>query len=144
VNMTSNIRKEVKLDIMGYRKSFIFSRIPIVVENKINGNLYTIHESSKIIQDAYNIMNVNLNIDFNNIIGESRQINEVKELAKNVAKSKSTIMLRGESGTGKELFARAIHNESPRRKEPFIAINCASIPENLLESELFEIGRAHV
>ena len=119
------------------RESFVFSRIPILVENKITGNLYTIHDSSKIIQDAYNIMNVNLNIDFNHIIGESKEINEVKELAKNVAKSKSTIMLRGESGTGKELFARAIHNESPRSNEPFIAINCASIPENLLESELF-------
>mgnify|MGYP000861102713 CR=1 FL=1 len=137
INMTANIRKEVKLNIMEYKESFIFSRIPILVENKITGNLYTIHESSKIIQDAYNIMNVNLNLDFNSIIGESKEIVKVKDLAKNVAKSKSTIMLRGESGTGKELFARAIHNESPRRNEPFIAINCASIPENLLESELF-------
>ncbi|MDD4726963.1 MAG: sigma 54-interacting transcriptional regulator [Tissierellia bacterium] len=137
VNIRPNIRKEVKLDINGHKESFIFSRIPILVENNITGNLYTIHDSSKIIHDAYNIMNVNLNIDFNSIIGESKEINEVKELAKNVARSKSTIMIRGESGTGKELFARAIHNESPRRNEPFIAINCASIPENLLESELF-------
>ena len=137
VNIRPNIRKEVKLDINGHKESFIFSRIPILVENNITGNLYTIHDSSKIIHDAYNIMNVNLNIDFNSIIGESKEINEVKELAKNVARSKSTIMLRGESGTGKELFARAIHNESPRSNEPFIAINCASIPENLLESELF-------
>jgi transcriptional regulator with PAS, ATPase and Fis domain len=137
VGVTPNVRKEVKLDIRGKKESFILSRIPILFESKISGNLYTIHKSSKVIQDAYSIMNVNLNVDFSNIIGESKEIKRVKELAKSVAKSKSTIILRGESGTGKELFARAIHNESTRKNAPFIAINCASIPENLLESELF-------
>lgn len=137
VNIQANIRKEVKFNIKGHKESFIISRIPILFESKIASNLYTIHKSSKFIQDAYSIMNVNLNLDFNNIIGESKEIKRVKELAKNVAKSKSTVILRGESGTGKELFARGIHNESLRRNSPFIAINCASIPENLLESELF-------
>lgn len=137
INMTSHIRKEIKLNIKGRKESFILSRIPILIENRIAGNLYTIHKSSKIIQDAYSIMNVNLDVDFNNIIGESKEIKRVKELAKSVARSKSTVILRGESGTGKELFARAIHNESTRKNAPFIAINCASIPENLLESELF-------
>jgi len=137
LNITPYVRKEVKLVVKGLKESFIISRIPILFESKIASNVFTLNKSSKIIQDAYSIMNVNLNVNFNQIIGESEDIKRVKDLAKNVAKSKSTIMLRGESGTGKELFARAIHNESNRRKSPFIAINCASIPENLLESELF-------
>ncbi|WP_416876480.1 sigma 54-interacting transcriptional regulator, partial [Kitasatospora sp. SC0581] len=57
--------------------------------------------------------------------------------AKRVSKSDVTIMLRGESGTGKEMFAQAIHHESERKNQPFVALNCAAIPENLLESELF-------
>ena len=135
--VASHIRKEIKLNVKGQKKSFILSKTPISIENKIAGNIYTIQNSSKIIQDAYSIMNVNLDTDFNSIIGESKEIKRVKELAKSVSKSKSTVMIRGESGTGKELFARSIHNESTRKNAPFIAINCASIPENLLESELF-------
>lgn len=82
-------------------------------------------------------LNVNHSVTFDHIIGESEVILYAKNLAKSVAKSKSSISLRGESGTGKELFARAIHNYSFRKNAPFVAINCASIPENLLESELF-------
>lgn len=72
-----------------------------------------------------------------NIIGESPVMANLKELVKKVAKSPSTVLIRGESGTGKELLAHAIHNLSPRRSCPFVKVNCAAVPENLLESELF-------
>lgn len=71
------------------------------------------------------------------IIGKSESILRILDLAKRVAKSSSTVSITGESGTGKEVFAKAIHNWSPRGKKPFVAINCSAIPENLLESELF-------
>ena len=72
-----------------------------------------------------------------NIIGESDSMQEVFRIVGKVAKSKATILLRGESGTGKELIAHALHYQGPSAKGPFIAINCAALPENLLEAELF-------
>lgn len=72
-----------------------------------------------------------------NIIGTSDKMQEVFEAVHRVANSKATVLLYGESGTGKELIAKAIHYMSPRTKGPFIRFNCASIPEGLLESELF-------
>ncbi len=72
-----------------------------------------------------------------NIIGQSDRMQEVFEAVYRVAPSKATVLLRGESGTGKELVAKAIHYMSPRSKGPFVKFNCASIPEGLLESELF-------
>lgn len=74
---------------------------------------------------------------FMDIIGCSEKIRGVIHLAKRAAESNSTVLLLGESGTGKGVFAEAIHKASPRKEGPFIYINCASIPENLLESELF-------
>ena len=71
------------------------------------------------------------------IIGMSREIAEVAQKVQKVAPAKTTVLLLGESGTGKELFARAIHNLSSRRGHPFVAINCAAIPRELLETELF-------
>jgi len=71
------------------------------------------------------------------IIGESPAIRTVQAEAQRVATTDATVLLEGESGTGKELFARAIHELSSRRKRPFVAINCAAIPETLIESELF-------
>jgi two-component system NtrC family response regulator len=71
------------------------------------------------------------------IIAESPQMSQVLELVVRVAPTETTVLILGESGTGKELIARAIHGRSPRARGPFIAVNCAAIPENLLESELF-------
>ncbi len=71
------------------------------------------------------------------IIGKSSSIVEVAQKIRKVAQGKTTVLLLGESGTGKELFARAIHNLSPRGEYPFVPINCAAIPKELLESELF-------
>lgn len=76
-------------------------------------------------------------IYFANIIGNSKSILEAINKSKIAAGTDSTILIQGDSGTGKELFAKSIHNESMRKDGPFIAINCASIPENLIESELF-------
>jgi two-component system response regulator HydG len=75
------------------------------------------------------------------IIGESPAIRQVLALVKQVAPSASTILIQGESGTGKELVARALHEGSPRRGRPFVRVNCAALPETLLESELFGYER---
>ena len=71
------------------------------------------------------------------IITQNEKMEKLLEIARDVADSKASIFIQGESGTGKELFARYIHHHSSRRDEPFVAVNCAALPENLLESELF-------
>jgi len=71
------------------------------------------------------------------ILGKSKSIKELIELIEKISKTDSTVLILGESGTGKSLVAKTIHYESPRREAPFITVNCASIPENLLEAELF-------
>ncbi|MGL5634316.1 MAG: sigma 54-interacting transcriptional regulator [Sarcina sp.] len=72
-----------------------------------------------------------------NIIGSDTSLKDIMYICQKAAKSTSTILIRGESGTGKELIAKFIHNESKRKEKPFVRVNCAAIPENLLESELF-------
>ncbi|HEX6558417.1 MAG TPA: sigma-54 factor interaction domain-containing protein, partial [Longimicrobiales bacterium] len=71
------------------------------------------------------------------IVGESARMLDAFKMIARVSKSPATVLIRGESGTGKELVARTIHERSARAKGPFVAVNCAAIPENLLESELF-------
>jgi Nif-specific regulatory protein len=74
---------------------------------------------------------------FGNIVGHSRSMQRVFEQVRQVAKWNTTVLIRGESGTGKELVASAIHYNSPRANGPFVKLNCAALPDNLLESELF-------
>ena len=74
---------------------------------------------------------------FEDIVGRSPAMVRLFDILPQIAESSSTVLIEGSSGTGKELFARAIHNLSPRRKKPFVAVNCAALPDTLLESELF-------
>ena len=74
---------------------------------------------------------------FEDIISRSHHMRTLFDILPDVARSGSTVLLEGESGTGKELFARALHSLSPRKKKPFVAVNCAALPDTLLESELF-------
>ncbi|NOY87907.1 MAG: sigma-54-dependent Fis family transcriptional regulator [FCB group bacterium] len=83
------------------------------------------------------IMRKDLAHKFQNIIGKSKTMREVFDLIQSIAKARSTVMITGASGTGKELVARAIHYTSNRKEGPFIKLNCAALPENLVEAELF-------
>ena len=74
---------------------------------------------------------------FENIIGKSNKMQDIYALIENIAQSNITVLIQGESGTGKEMIARAIHNASLRRDDPFITVSCGAIPETILESELF-------
>ncbi len=80
-------------------------------------------------------------LEFENMIGGSERIQKVFQVAAQAARVDSTVLVLGASGTGKELLAKAIHFNSPRRKRPFVVVNCGAIPETLLESELFGHSR---
>ncbi|MCF8084878.1 MAG: sigma 54-interacting transcriptional regulator [Deltaproteobacteria bacterium] len=80
---------------------------------------------------------LNRKYSFSNIVGNSRKMQEVFYLVSQVCESNATVLLLGESGTGKELVANAIHYNSPRARGPFVKVNCAALPENLVEAELF-------
>ncbi|MDM8534658.1 sigma 54-interacting transcriptional regulator, partial [Clostridiaceae bacterium HSG29] len=86
------------------------------------------------INDLYNY---DINVGFDDLIGNSKVIENIKKKIKKIAISSSTILVTGETGTGKEVVARLIHNNSKRKNNPFVAINCSAIPDDLLESELF-------
>lgn len=107
--------------------------------NERSDILFTFKQKKELSNIAYQLLAdaSHLNINLDSIVGNSKLMNKTKNLAMQAAKYESNVLILGESGTGKELFARAIHEMSERKKEPFIAINCAAIPENLLESELF-------
>ena len=119
------------------KTSYLIKSHEIRLQDVKVSTIIELHKTSEMIKDAYNLLESKQMFTFDDIISKSDCIDQVKEIARKVAKNNSTVLIRGESGTGKELFARAIHSESPRRHAPFIAINCASIPDNLLESELF-------
>jgi TyrR family helix-turn-helix protein len=108
----------------------------IILDNKNVSTIINFDTLDEIISIAMTY-NSDDEATFENIIGRSQIMQDVIEKAKIAAKSDSTIFLHGASGTGKELFARSIHNASYRKDGPFVAVNCAALPENLIESELF-------
>ena len=126
------------------KKEVVVNGAPVIVDGKLKGSV-------GIIRDVSELKNLNRELhrakqmirtleakySFEDIIGSSEVMKIAIEQAKLAAKTPATILLRGESGTGKELFAHAIHNGSDRKFNKFIRVNCASLSETLLESELF-------
>jgi len=94
-------------------------------------------EMKKVHRLVGGIIGANPRLNFSNIIGSNEKLKRAVNLAKVASISSCKILIQGESGTGKDIFAQAIHNNSSRRDKPFIAINCAAIPRDLVESELF-------
>lgn len=117
-------------------------RIPIRIstallkrsDGKLIGGVETFQDLSQVEQLQKEL---EARYTFEDIVGRSAAMRNLFELLPQVAESDSTVLIEGASGTGKELFARALHNLSPRRKKRFVAINCAALPDTLLESELF-------
>ncbi|MGI6226041.1 MAG: sigma-54 interaction domain-containing protein, partial [Peptococcales bacterium] len=123
--------------------NILVNRIPLENNNVINGALFTFYEFSE-VEKIENKLRGHLyakghvaKYSFHNILGTSSVLKKQIKNAEKFALLDSTVVIQGESGTGKELMAHAIHNVSPRRKKPFVAINCAALPRDLLESELF-------
>jgi transcriptional regulator with PAS, ATPase and Fis domain len=119
------------------------SNIPVERDGRLVGVVNTFEDISKIQNLEQNIRKqlhekgLKAKYKFDDILTQNESMLSVKKLAASYASTDLSILLEGESGTGKELFAQSIHNASNRRKGPFVAVNCAAISENLLESELF-------
>ena len=125
------------LDDRGRQGSF--SREDLYFSN-ILSNLISMAVEKEALYDRINDENIELKSILhqkNRLIGVSSALKDVQKKVKRVAGFDTTVLITGQSGTGKELVARAIHDRSPRRGRPFVAVNCAAIPETLLESELF-------
>lgn len=123
--------------------NIILDIMPILVNDNCTGAVFaiqdavTIQKSEQEIRQQLHQRRLVTNYTFANIVGESPAVQLAISKAKSFGQTDSTILINGETGTGKELFAQSIHNISSRRKKPFVAINCAALPESLLDSELF-------
>ncbi|NNG66035.1 sigma-54-dependent Fis family transcriptional regulator [Caldanaerobacter subterraneus] len=111
--------------------------VPVMANRKTIGTVITFREERYVRNVVNKLAGFRAYYTFEDIVTQDDKMKKVIETAKKAAKSDCSILIEGESGTGKELFAQAIHNYSKRAKGPFVAVNCASIPRELVESELF-------
>jgi transcriptional regulator with PAS, ATPase and Fis domain len=136
--------KEVKDKLVKFNgKELVFTVRSVEFDNQFYGKIIIISPYREMVKTQQKVHKQLIGKGhytehtFADIKGESTAIKKSKEISKKIAQSDSTVLLLGDSGTGKELFAGAIHNYSHRSRKPYVAINCATLPENLLESELF-------
>lgn len=132
--------KEFEHRVNGSKKAShrgLFSAKPIIINDEVTGFIFTFTNMNQIIKVVNDVYSSNMQISFDDIIGISKEIKMVKQYSEKISAGSSTVLIQGECGSGKELFARAIHTSSSRCANPFVAINCTAIPENLIESELF-------
>lgn len=122
---------------------YVCIQTPILEDSKICGGIFTLYEKSNVERMEHTVRvesyvnEHNARYKFSDVIGESDAIRRIIYTSKKYASTNSNILITGESGTGKELFAQSIHNASQRKRNPFVAINCAAFPRDILPSELF-------
>lgn len=133
----SCLEEELVMDAPRGRIHCTFTATAITDEARTVGAVVTLREIKQVHQIVNQMAGAQARFRFGDIIGESPQISDVIRKAKMAAQSPSTVLFMGESGTGKEVFAQAIHNASARRNGPFVAVNCAAMPRELIQSELF-------
>ena len=132
------VDREISIQEKSRRIQLICTARPIFnAKKKMQGTILIFHKINRIKKLVNDMAGSHAQFTFQNIIGKSPEIRETRKMAMVASSQSSTVLLLGETGTGKELFAQAIHNNSNRRNYPFVAINCAAIPKELLESELF-------
>jgi TyrR family helix-turn-helix protein len=134
VSLLSLDAKSIEVNFMG--TAYIADISPVLNKNNISGVVLVLHSINTLGRQVALLQNTN-NQGIDSILGQSAQIKTLKEQTIRFAELELSVLITGETGTGKELFARALHEKSSRSKAPFLAINCAALPENLLESELF-------
>lgn len=121
----------------------IANRVPIIVDNKVEGVVTTFQQIERLqklegkVRRKLAERGLVTKYNFNDIIGNSLPLRNAISLASEYSGVDSTVLIHGQTGSGKEMFAHSIHNASKRKNEPFVAVNCAALPESLLESELF-------
>lgn len=124
-------------------KRVVVKRVPLVAAGEVRGFVLTVHDAGQIqsmekqIRRELNSKGFTANFTLDQMVSEAKPMLAVIEDARRFAQVDSTVLICGETGTGKELMAQGIHNASPRKDGPFVAVNCAAIAESLLESELF-------
>jgi len=128
---------ELRIKEPGQGIHALISGKPVVLGEKNVGFILALKKMEDVYKVISNLTSSTVSTSFDEIVGTSPQVVQLKEKALKVAAGNSNILITGESGTGKELLARAIHHSSPRSGKPFIALNCAAMPETLIESELF-------
>lgn len=137
------LKEEQELLVNIYNKQYLIKNALVYVKNVNQGSIYTLQNVSEMQRVERNIRKklstkgLVAKYYMDDIIGKSDACIKMKNKAKKYALTNSTILITGQSGTGKEMLVQSIHNMSQRAQGPFVAVNCAALPENLLESELF-------
>jgi len=145
------LQKQSYMNLRGQKISTVNTTYPIMLNEKIIGAVEIASNTTKVEHMSSTILDLQQKLlnpvahngeglnsyTFDSLIGQDKTFLNAIKLAKTASKSSSSVMIFGETGTGKELFAQSIHNESSRSGQPFIAQNCAALPENLLEGILF-------
>ena len=136
---TAHVNREVALHGRGraQKSRHISTGTPLISQGKVVGAVALLRTAEDAHRMVYEISERQPDRAVDHILGNDPRLHEAKRMALVAAAGGATVLLSGESGTGKELFARAIHYHSPRCGGPFVAVNCAALPEDILESELF-------